>query len=328
MSRKDELAGRAGALTGRSTADGAARAEQQNASEAQAKANAALAAIAAAEAVQTQAGEDAELGEFSLPEVPGSAKDRLDRFDRLLDAELSRTVRVKARYDMVLGHVLQAVNDSGDWKEAGHDSFEAYAKVRGVALSRAYELMTAAPVLQIMLSAIAEFPTMRPAVLHGKALRSIFDSDGESGVLTALRLLEERGEKVTVPALALVCAEIEGSDVPAARSVKPSRSVPSALAKVHRRAEAARKAVESLDIEALSKLTPEADNVFEEIAAGYEEAAKRLRAVKKQAATQRKKREKSSTTAQGRKPPRTLDEALSIPSQERAYDAKEDAAAG
>ncbi|MCY0923718.1 hypothetical protein OS965_37195 [Streptomyces sp. H27-G5] len=323
MSRKDELAGRAGALTGRNTADGAARAEQQNASEAQAKANAALAAIAAAEAVQTQAGEDAELGEFALPEVTGSAKERLDRFDRLLDAELSRTVRVKARYDMVLGHVLQAVNDSGDWKEAGHDSFEVYAKVRGVALSRAYELMTAAPVLQIMLSAIAEFPTMRPAVLHGKALRGIFDRDGESGVLTALRLLQERGDRVTVPALTLVCAELEGSELPSTRPASISTSVPAALAKVQRRAEAAREAIDGLDIEALSKLAPETDDVFEEIAAGYEEAAKRLRAAKKQAAAERKKRERTAATAKGRKRGRAPDEAPSIPSQERACAAKE-----
>ncbi|MCX5079360.1 hypothetical protein OHA84_01400 [Streptomyces sp. NBC_00513] len=116
-------------------------------------------------------------------------------------------------------------------------------------------------------------------------------------LLTALRLLQERGERVTVPALALVCAEIEGSDLPAARSAKPFSSVPIALAKVHRRAEA----VEGLDIEALSKLAPAADDVFEEIAAGYEEAVKRFRAAKKQAAAERKKREKSSAKARGRK---------------------------
>ncbi|MFD6464639.1 hypothetical protein [Streptomyces goshikiensis] len=76
-------------------------------------------------------------------------------------------------------------------------------------------------------------------------------------------------------------------------------------------------------------LAPEADNVFEEIAAGYEEAAKRLRAAKKRATAERKKREKSTANAQGHKRGRTtLDEALSIPSQERAHDAKEDAAAG
>lgn len=126
-----------------------------------------------------------------------------------------------------------------------------------------------------------------------------------------------------------LCVEIEGGDLPAAQLTKYSRSVPSALAKVYRRAEAARKAVEGLDIEALSELAPEADNVFDEIAAGYEEAAKRLRAAKKRATAERKKREKSTANAQGHKRGRTtLDEALSIPSQERAHDAKEDAAAG
>ncbi|MFE5518341.1 hypothetical protein ACFQ9Q_11515 [Streptomyces virginiae] len=175
--------------------------------------------------------------------------------------------------------------------------------------------MTAAPVLQVMLSAIAEFPTMRPAVLHGKNLRSIFDSEGESGVLTALRLLQERGEKVTVPALTAVCAELEGSELPTTQRVGAPRPVPSALAKVHRRAEAARKAVEGLDIEALSKLAPEADAAFEEIAAGYEEAAKRLRAAKKQAAAERKKRERANTRPEGRKRVASGDEAPSIPAQ-------------
>ncbi|MFI1285195.1 hypothetical protein ACH4U5_31315 [Streptomyces sp. NPDC020858] len=211
--------------------------------------------------------------------------------------------------------MLQAVNDSGDWAEAGYDSFEAYARDRGVALSRAYELMTAAPVLQVMLSAIAEFPAMRPAVLHGKALRGIFDSDGESGVLTALRLLQERGEKVTVPALTAVCAELEGSELPAMQRPAAPRAVPPALAKVHRRAEAARKAVEDLDIKALSKLAPEADDAFEEIAAGYEEAAKRLRAAKKQAAAERKKREKATARTEGRKQVVSLGEAPAIPAQ-------------
>ncbi|MGW6979620.1 hypothetical protein ACWGE1_09250 [Streptomyces sp. NPDC054932] len=315
MSRKDELAAQAEQLTSRSTADGASRTDQQNANEHQAALNAALAAVAAAEAEKVQAEEDAELGEFTLPEATGSATDRIAQFDRLLGAELNRTVRVKARYDMILGHVLQAVNDSDDWAEAGYDTFEAYAKDRGVALSRAYELMKAAPVLQVMLSAIAEFPTMRPAVLHGVALRSIFNSDGESGVLTALRLLQERGEKVTVTALTAVCAELEGSELQTTPRPAAPRAIPTALAKVHRRAEAARVAVEGLDIEALSRLAPEADAAFEEIAAGYEEAAKRLRVARKRAAAERKKREKATARTERHKRVVSRGEVPPIPAQ-------------
>ncbi|MEU5811713.1 hypothetical protein [Streptomyces sp. NPDC047718] len=48
--------------------------------------------------------------------------------------------------------------------------------------------------------------------------------------------------------------------------------------------------MDGLDIEALAKL--DADDVFDNIAAGYEQAAKQIRAAKKQAATERKKLER------------------------------------
>jgi hypothetical protein len=69
--------------------------------------------------------------------------------------------------------------------------------------------------------------------------------------------------------------------------------------------------VDSLDIKALAKL--DADDVFDTIAAGYEQAAKQIRAAKKQAAAERKKIEK-----RGKK-----QAAPKIPAQERGEEQSE-----
>lgn len=151
-----------------------------------------------------------------VPELPGSPApinpaaytgtdaERLEALEGALDQASTRAQTgidmMKAWLDMQRGIVLREIRDSELYKVKA-DTFEQYAQARWqMSRPRAYELITAAPVLMIL----SGIPDTRPAVSQALALAPAYEQAGERGVRQVVRQVEaltaETGRKPTAKA--------------------------------------------------------------------------------------------------------------------------------
>lgn len=135
--------------------------------------------------------------------VTGSAEQRLAAFEAAIDRakETAGTTlkAARARFVVEAGTALRAIRDEdGGLYKVTHETFEEYIAARwDMDRTRAYQLIDAAPVMQVM----SKIFDTAPVESHARVLAPVLQGHGEPAVREVFAAVRTTGEKVTAAAI-------------------------------------------------------------------------------------------------------------------------------
>lgn len=135
--------------------------------------------------------------------VTGTAEERLAAFEAAIDQakETAGTTlkAARARFVVEAGTALRAIRDEdGGLYKVTHATFEEYIARRwDMDRTRAYQLIDAAPVMQVM----SKIFDTAPVESHARALAPVWAEHGEPAVREVFAAVRTKGDKVTAVTL-------------------------------------------------------------------------------------------------------------------------------